>query len=60
MDCPNCGNRLIDSGNDCRSEWAETYYEKCECGKSYYRRTTYQIQSSLVASDELIEVKEGE
>ncbi len=58
MECPKCSNKLELLETDSRQEWSEeTYYcEKCE--KYFLRRTDFQTQSKLVASDTLKEIEE--
>ncbi len=58
MECPKCSGRLELLETDSRQEWTEeTYY--CEtCEKSFLRRTDFQTQSKLVASDTIRELKE--
>lgn len=57
MECPKCSAVMKLLGEDDRQEWREeTYY--CEgCKKSFVRRTEYQTQSKLVASDTLTEIE---
>ena len=58
MSCPECSYPMETIDVDDRQEWCHTTYYCKECNKSFLRRTIYQTQSSLVASDELEEIEE--
>lgn len=56
MTCEKCCNTMMVEEDNLRQEWERiTYYcEKCD---TYYERTIkFKTQSSLVASDEMIEL----
>jgi len=52
MDCPKCGNLMIEEDVDSRQEWVRISYHCSECNEVRIRLITYQTQSSMVASDE--------
>jgi hypothetical protein len=52
FDCLVCGTELEFQDTDDRQEWRKETYECPNCGQWHKRYTTYQCQSSLVASDE--------
>ena len=58
MKCPKCSSNMELIETDDRQEWKEENYVCKECDKSFLRRTEYQTQSELVASDTLEEIKE--
>ena len=58
MECLICGGALRHDGTDSRVEWAKEQLYCIKCGVWHERLTTYQPQSSLVASDEFYCVDE--
>lgn len=58
MECPKCSGNLELLMTDSRQEWCEEEYYCGKCEKSFLRRTEYQTQSELIASDTLKEIKD--
>ena len=57
MNCPNCNSSMELTDEDYRQEWRELTYYCEDCKKHFCRRTEYQTQSELVASDKIEEIQ---
>jgi len=57
MNCPNCGEVLIETGVDSRQEWDWIHYHCFDCKSRFLRTITRQKQSEMVETDELEEIK---
>ncbi len=58
MECPKCSSELELLDTDSRQEWVEEKYYCSKCDKYFLRRTEFQTQSELVASDTIEEIEE--